>query len=335
LGLSLVVGALGFFVSSLEETIDQPTHCFCFLRSEVTRFGCISEILSGPQRHRLPALRNTPCTHPPRLSDPTFRVQRIHIRSGLPLTSNADNRTGILSEPTSHGRGPHGGQIMAPVGAGGDLFSATTTFLTGTPLPLRIFGLGLATGSSRCGSFTHRRETRADDRAVGMVRRKGATDKYNGEGRQETGGCGSRETRKRHPAIPEFSSEADQGWKPRCQMWESHPPFSASCPSTKNTRIYAIKSSVRTSKCRDTIYVRVQNTLGNQRIEDERNDHLALRSCYGISCSHVQSCPLLLVHCFDDEQPQEVPQTTRKWLGHLFPGGDTIKAEVRWSLRFW
>ena len=146
------------FVSHLGETLDEPiTHYFCFLRLDtVIPSGCTGSVLSGIHRrwrHHLSILRNTPRTHPPRLSKPACQFQAVRVIPSLPLTSN-----GISVKPTSDGRSPRSRRVMAPVRASCDFSPAITAFLTSAPFPFWMFGLGFATGSAWCGGFTHRIE---------------------------------------------------------------------------------------------------------------------------------------------------------------------------------
>jgi len=76
-GLSLTMLMLGPLVSPREEKIlrTNPTHYCCFPRPDVIQLKCTSSVLSYRQRQlrsQIHVLRDTPSTHPPRLSESTF-----------------------------------------------------------------------------------------------------------------------------------------------------------------------------------------------------------------------------------------------------------------------
>ena len=130
----LVLGRLS--VLPMECLMDHSAHCFRSLSLNVIRLESAGKALSDHQRwlrHLTSVLCDAPRTHPPRLSDPTFRAQLIRIRPSLPLTSNDGNW--IVLAPVSRNRGPRRG-IVAPVSASGNIFSAIAAFLTGAPFTL-------------------------------------------------------------------------------------------------------------------------------------------------------------------------------------------------------
>ena len=174
------------------------THYFCFLKLDAIPPGCTSSVPSDS--HCLSILRNTPRTHPPRLSKPAFRFQAVRVISSLPLTSNR-----IIVKPTSDGRSPRSRRVMAPVSASCDFSPAITAFLTGAPFPLRIFGLGFATGSARCGSFTHRVESKDRKESTRYGAERGRKPQHKDSKRGATAGGGrklkEREARKETHAL--------------------------------------------------------------------------------------------------------------------------------------
>lgn len=187
------------FVSHFEQTSDEPiTHYFCFLKLDAILPGCTSSVPSDS--HCLSILRNTPRTHPPRLSKPAFRFQAVRVISSIPLTSNR-----IIVKPTSDGRSPRSRRVMAPVSASCDFSPAITAFLTGAPFPLRIFGLGFATGSAWCRSFTHRVESKGRKESSTYGTERGRRPQHKDSKRGATAGGGrklkEREARKETHAL--------------------------------------------------------------------------------------------------------------------------------------